>query len=177
MLGTHEDVANARLEFECGCVANLSASRVSYEAQRRMHVWTPLGFAGIDFATRSATIVEPVESVLRRRFDVAALQPEQVAHYRDHVFDELLPKREFKLEAVDALKLEVEDFVDAIATPRTPRVSGRQGCDAVLVAEEILAQIDAYRAAHESGRHPAVIPAPHFLRHAAEEPQQRREAG
>ena len=37
LLGGHEDVANARLEFECGCVATLSASRVSYEPVRRMH--------------------------------------------------------------------------------------------------------------------------------------------
>ena len=40
VVGGHEDVANARLEFECGCVATLSASRVSYEAVRRMHVWS-----------------------------------------------------------------------------------------------------------------------------------------
>ena len=49
VLGGHEDVANARLEFECGCVATLSASRVSYEAVRRMQVWSAAGLCGHRF--------------------------------------------------------------------------------------------------------------------------------
>ena len=68
VLGGHEDVANARLEFECGCVATLSASRVSYEPVRRMQVWSAEAFAGIDFASRTATLVRPSETLRRRRF-------------------------------------------------------------------------------------------------------------
>ncbi len=44
---THEDVANARLHFENGCVAQVSASRVSYEMRRAMHVWSDGGFAAM----------------------------------------------------------------------------------------------------------------------------------
>ena len=51
------DIANARLEFECGAVANLSASRVSHAPARWMNVWSRDGFAGIDFAARTATLV------------------------------------------------------------------------------------------------------------------------
>ena len=68
VLGGHEDVANARLEFECGCVATLSASRVSYEPVRRMQVWSARAFAAIDFAARTATLVRPSETLLRRQF-------------------------------------------------------------------------------------------------------------
>ena len=75
VLGGHEDVANARLEFECGCVATLSASRVSYEQVRRMQVWSAEGFAAIDFAARTATLVRPSETLRRRQFDVDALTP------------------------------------------------------------------------------------------------------
>jgi predicted dehydrogenase len=65
VLGGHEDVAHARLEFQSGCVANLSASRVSYEAARKMQIWSPRAFASIDFGGRTTTIVEPSETLLR----------------------------------------------------------------------------------------------------------------
>ncbi len=59
VLGRHEDVAQARLEFADGAVANLCASRVSYAAQpkRRMHLWSDDGFAAIDFGNRTAQVV------------------------------------------------------------------------------------------------------------------------
>ena len=71
VLGRHEDVAQARLEFANGCVANLSASRVSYTTapQRQMQVWSEQGFVAIDFGTRSANAVRPSEAVRRREFD------------------------------------------------------------------------------------------------------------
>ncbi len=83
VLGGHEDVAHARLEFESGCVANLSASRVSYEAARRMQVWAPRAYANIDFGTRTTTLVRPSETLLRGEFHADRLTPEQVEHYRD----------------------------------------------------------------------------------------------
>lgn len=185
VMGGHEDVANARLEFESGCVATLSASRVSYEAARRMHVWSPAGFGSIDFATRTATVVEPVAELAQRRFDVDALTAEQVARYRDHLFEDLLPKRQFALEAVDALRLEAEDFVDSIRTLRPPRVTGRHGWEAIRVAEVILRQIDRHAwsdradgpVGPRAAPRPQIIPAPHFDRVASEVPPARREAG
>jgi predicted dehydrogenase len=143
VVGGHEDVANARLEFDCGCVANLSASRVSYEAVRRMHVWSPDGFAAIDFAARTATMVRPSETLLRRQFHVDALTPEQVDYYRGHFAEEHLPREQLTFDAVDALALEIDDFVESIRTPREPRVSGEAGRDALAVAEQILAGISA----------------------------------
>jgi predicted dehydrogenase len=143
VVGGHEDVANARIEFESGCVANLSASRVSYESVRRMHVWSPDGFSAIDFATRTATTVRPSETLLRRQFDVDALTPEQVDYQRAHFAEEHLPKEQTTFDAVDALALEIDDFVESIRTPRQPRVSGEAGRDALAVAEQILAGISA----------------------------------
>ena len=81
VLGGHEDVANARLEFECGCVAKLSASRVAYEAARRMQIWAPRAYADIDFATRTTTLVRPSETLLAAEFHADRLTPEQVEHY------------------------------------------------------------------------------------------------
>ena len=183
VLGGHEDVANARLEFENGCIATLSACRVSYEAVRRMQVWTLRGLATIDFAARSTTLVHPSETLLARQFDVHSLTAEEVEHYQKHLMEEHLPRQEHSFAAVDALQLELADFVEAIGTPRAPRVSGQQGCDAVVLAEQILEQIQehAWDGASDgrSGPHGlprrTVIPAPHF--HLSAKAAEQRRAG
>ncbi len=170
VLGGHEDVANARLEFECGCVATLSASRVSYEQVRRMQVWSAEGFAAVDFAARTATLVRPSETLRRRQFDVDALTPGQVDYYRQHFAEEHLPKEKLTFDAVDALALEQDDFVESIRNGREPQVNGEAGRDALAVAEQILARIDAHcwDASLDGPAGPLalprrqVIPTPHF---------------
>jgi predicted dehydrogenase len=183
VLGGHEDVAHVRLEFECGCVATLSASRVSYEAARRMQVWSMRSYASIDFASRRATVIRPSETLLRRQFDVNALSAEQVEHYRQHMMEEHLPKEEFEAPAVDALALEGQDFVESILKARSPRVTGDQGRKAVEVAEQILDRIHAH-AWDDSMDGPvgplatpqaSIIPAPQW--HHSRSSQPRREAG
>jgi predicted dehydrogenase len=185
VLGGHEDVANARLEFECGCVATLSASRVSYEAARRMQVWSPRAFAAIDFAARTTTLVRPSETLLRRQFDVEALSPAERDFYRDHLAQEHLPQQRLEFAAVDALALELREFVDSIRAARAPRVTGAHARDAVAVAEQILARIHTH-AWDDTADGPMgplamprarVIPAPHFTLPAEELPVVRREAG
>jgi predicted dehydrogenase len=170
VVGGHEDVANARIAFECGCVANLSASRVSYEAVRRMQVWSMQGFAAIDFAGRSLTTVRPSETLMRREFDVDLLSPEELDHQRKNFAQEHLPLEKKEFEAVDALALEVGDFIDAIQNAREPRVTGEAGRDAVWLAEEILDRIHdhAWDATQDGPAGPLAlprrhtIPAPHF---------------
>jgi predicted dehydrogenase len=170
VLGGHEDVANARLEFESGCVAALSASRVSYEPLRRMQVWSARAFAAVDFASRTATLVRPSETLLRRRFCADGLTPEGVEYYRQHFAEEHLPKEQLTYDAVDALALEVDDFVSSIRESREPRVNGEAGRDALVVAERILDSINrhCWDASAEGLAGPMalprrhVIPAPHF---------------
>jgi predicted dehydrogenase len=185
ILGGHEDVAKAWLEFECGCVATLSASRVSRDAARRMQVWSPWAMAEVDFATRTTRVTCPSETLLARRFDVDALSPEQVEHYKTQLLEEHLPREELVGEAVDAIQLELDDFVESIRMARPPRVSGEQGRDAVAVAEQILGKIGAH-AWDETADGPvgplatprvSIIPAPHWHLAPSHAPLQRKEAG
>ena len=185
VLGGHEDAANARLEFENGCVANLNASRVSPEPARRMSIWSSRAFASIDFATRSTTVIHPSEMLLTRRFDVESLGGDEIEHYRTHLFDEHLRIRTIESAAVDALSLELDDFVESILTARQPRVSGEQARDAVAVADLILAKIREHgwseRVDGPAGPlatpSPSIIPAPHFQFAAESAPERRKEAG
>jgi predicted dehydrogenase len=185
VLGGHEDIANARLEFESGCVASLSASRVSYEPVRRMRAWSARAFADIDFATRTATLVRPSETLLRRRFDVDALTPKEVEYQRQHFADEHLPQEKLTLDAVDALALEINDFIGAIRMASEPRVNGEAGRDALGVAEQILSRIHdhCWDASIDGPTGPLalprrhVIPAPHFDLAGIQSPIVREKAG
>ncbi len=185
VLGGHEDVANARLEFQSGCVAVLNASRVSHNAVRTMKVWSARAFADIDFATREVALIEPSETLLRRQLDVDSLTPDEVEHYKEHLFDEHLPCQRRQFEAVDALTLELDDFLGSIRDARPPRVSGEQGRDAVAVAEQVLAKINTHAWDDTADGpvgplaipRPSVIPAPHWDLTPSVLPIERKEAG
>lgn len=185
VLGGHEDVANARIEFQSGCVATLSASRVSRRPARQMQVWAPRAMADVDFAARTTAVVRPSETLLARRFDVDALSPGAVDHYREHLLDEHLPREVLQAEPFDALALELADFVESIRLSRPPRVTGEQGRDAVALAEQILAKIAAHPwddridgpVGPLAAPRPSVIPAPHWHLAPSRTPEVRKEAG
>ncbi len=163
LLGGHEDAAHARLTFANGCVANLSASRVSYEPVRKMQVWAARAYANIDFAARTTSLVRPSETLLRGEFHADRLSPEQVEHYKTHLAEEHLPREQKSYDAVDALALELDDFVESIRTVRQPRVNGQAGRDALAVAEQILASIAAHRGDGETdslATYPRIVPVP-----------------
>ncbi len=170
VVGPHEDVANARLEFENGCVASLSASRVSYAATRRMHVWTAESFSAIDFAARTLCTVRPSETLRRRQFNPDALAPAEVEYWQKHFAEEHLPCSTQTFDAVDALALECADFISAIRTGHSPRVPGEAGRDALALAEQVLDSLSrhAWDGTSDGRMGPSiapartVIPAPHF---------------
>ena len=70
VFGGHEDMVNARLEFENGCVAHVTASRITRHPKRRLRVWAPEGYAGIDFVTRKLTLVQQSEEL--RQYGIRA---------------------------------------------------------------------------------------------------------
>lgn len=162
VVGPHEDLANARIEFSDGTVANLSASRVSYEAERRMRIFSTSGFASVDFAARTSTLVNVSPQLTAPGFDPAALSPEAKNLFKERLFSDVLPMR--RLPAVDgnAIAEELVDFVDSIRTGREPRVTGEQGLAALAVCEKIgerIARHAAREAAAGTLAHPAMLPA------------------
>ncbi|MEN0109173.1 MAG: Gfo/Idh/MocA family oxidoreductase [Planctomycetota bacterium] len=139
VLGGHEDMLSTRLTLDTGCVAELTASRVSYELRRDMRVFTPTGFVAMDFAEGTATTVTPTAEVLAGDFRPEALSAERKAElFAGKMFEEVLVRERHESPAVNAIDLELADFADAIQTGISPRVTGVAGRDAVAVAERIL---------------------------------------
>jgi predicted dehydrogenase len=184
VLGDHEDVAQARLEFASGCVANLSASRVSYKSQRHMQVWSDRGCVALDFAARTAATVRPVTELLQREFDLDDIDHETRLHLKDHLFEDLLPLDRYEAAETNALLAELNDFAASIRDQRQPIVTGQQGRDCLAVADQILQSIEQHlwdgNAAGRVG--PLAMPAaailrgPHWSR-TTDQPRRRREAG
>ncbi len=138
VLGGQEDMAQARLVFENGCVANLSASRVHPTPVRRMTVWGPEGFAGVDFAKRQLTLMQPARYLRQGRLDVRRLDPSAVAQLKTELFARHVETQELNCNAGDQLTAELHDFIHAIRTAGRPRVDGAAGRDAVALAGRIL---------------------------------------
>jgi predicted dehydrogenase len=185
VMGHNEDVAQARLEFANGCVANVSASRVSYKPQRVMQVWSEHGCVSLDFATRSAITVHPVNEIVQREFDLDDINPETRDHLKTHLFEDLLQLERHEAKEQNALLDEIQDFADCVRHSRTPKVTGRQGRDVLAVAERILQSIDLHcwdgNRGGRVGPHAApaipILRGPHWPRKAADAPERRREAG
>lgn len=166
VMGEHEDMVNARLHFASGCVANLTASRVSYTNQRTMQVFTSQCCATIDFATRRAMLIEPKEDILERSFSLKSLTPDKQHHLREHLFTDLLCRNEIPALEVNAIEEEQLDFATAIRTGFQPRVTGSDGRDALSVVQMILESLAAHQwdgaAAGRQG--PLAMPeSPHVL--------------
>jgi predicted dehydrogenase len=161
VLGKEEDIVDARLHFASGCIANITASRVSYEAVRSMQVFTDCCYASIDFGARKARLVEPTAEVLSRQFDVDALTVDQKNQLREHLFEALLVKSEVPVAECNAMELEQLDFVRAIRTSSEPQVSGSAGRDALAIAQEVVTQVASHRWDGASGRRLGPLAMPH----------------
>lgn len=169
VFGGHEDVAQSRLEFEDGTVVDLSASRISQQPSRRLRLWSPDGYASVDFSTRQTTILRPTEALRRGETAWEGMDRTKPDAIRDHIFGQLLKADRSQPIAVDALTLELQDFVQAIASKSRPKVSGLDGLKAVAVAEQIQSVLRASTSNQRIGHptHPAVsssVPPPKLWR-------------
>ncbi len=123
-----EDIANARLKFANGCVANVTASRVSLKTERSLRIFQPDMYIAVDHGERSVRIA-------RKKNDGAPASPDNVA------------MEQASFEQGDALMREVEAFVHAVRTGGTPEVTGTDGVRSLEVAHRITASMSENRAA------------------------------
>ncbi|MFM7538050.1 MAG: Gfo/Idh/MocA family protein [Planctomycetota bacterium] len=142
ILGGHEDLAQARLVMGDGLVADLTACRCQPTPVRQMTMWGAEGFATLDFATKCLRFVEPSEEIVQKRIKAPEMAAGELASLRETIFQKhLVPGETACPGPHDALTSELIDFVAAIRQQRAPRVDGRAGRRAILVAERIIAAI------------------------------------
>jgi len=135
--GGHEDIAHARLQFENGTVAEIRASRVDFEARRKMRIQTAHLSAEIDFASRETKIIQASGAVVRGEFSPVSLGDKDPADLAKTFMSEQFSCTKTAREAVDALVLEMDDFVRAIQEGRPSQVPGSRALKAVAAADAI----------------------------------------
>ena len=146
IFGGYEDMVNARLEFENGCVAHVTASRITKHPKRRLRVWAPEGYAGIDFVTRKLTLVQQSEELRQYGIRADQLDAAAKARLKDEVFGRYLQVLNLDADRkFDQLTAELKHFIDCVRTGRTPRVTGTDGRNALELAERVLAALKAHQ--------------------------------
>ena len=169
LLGDHEDMAQARITFQNGCVANLTASRTSFQSERRLQAYTASGFTSIDFAESTASYIDPDPRILNGPLDIQQMTPQQRDQIKEHMFEDMLPVRHAQVSPCNALQEELLDFAHSILESRAPRVTGDRARSALSVAEQILHQIEVHpwNGIHPGPRGPLARTLPNVLRPAA----------
>ena len=117
VLSENEDIANAHIVFENGCIANLTASRISDEKIRKLRIFELDKYSSLDYANQAIT--------LRRKSNL----------------EEKIIKEELEVNKAEPLRLELEHFITCVSERRKPLVTIEDGKNALEVALEILEQV------------------------------------
>ncbi len=145
LLGTHEDMAEARLTFASGCVATLKASRLSTEATRRMQLYTTECYADINFSAAEVQVVKPSHDVLTRAVALDELPIHERMIEKNNIFQTYLLRETLPAPSRNAILDEQNDFALSIQTGCAPSVTGEDGARAVEVAARIIDSLQRHQ--------------------------------
>jgi predicted dehydrogenase len=145
IFGAGEDVANARLHFANGCVAEVTASRASPMPSRRTHIWSAEGYARVDYGKRQLTLVQPSEQIREHGLDPRRLDPVSLSRLREDLFTRHFQSLQLDCNSTDQLTRELADFVRSVTTGQPPRVTGEDGLNAIALADRILHSLRSHR--------------------------------
>jgi len=135
------DIANVRLEFANGCVANLTASRISMKQMRKMRLFQPDHYLSLDFLDKNTQIVRLFEQ------NAPGLPPqEQLMEFETRAGKKWLHLQMPETAPVNAIQRELETFHEAIVQNTEPVVTLQDGFDALKLAHRILKEIETRKA-------------------------------
>ena len=128
------DIANVRIEFNNGCVANLTSSRISMKKMRKLRLFQPNSYIGIDFLEKKTEIIKlkQPEDTNVFSFDIETQNGKKTIAIANPI-----------ISPQNAIKLELESFVDAIENNTPTVVSEIDGFLAMEVAHQILEKINS----------------------------------
>ncbi|MGR3301830.1 MAG: Gfo/Idh/MocA family protein [Candidatus Scalindua sp.] len=142
VISDKEDIANARIQFENGCVANITASRVSFEPMRKIRLFSENSYISLDYHKQEAIIYRKSpeltpKSIITENTDVSTIKD-----LKSFVFGDLLKIERIKMNNQEPLKKELESFVSCINNGEPPVVSGEDGIKAIKTATIINEEIN-----------------------------------
>ncbi len=137
VLSQTEDIANARIRFESGCVANLSASRISMKKAREIRVFQDDAYLSLDFMNQAGHLVRKSDLVaFGLKMKIGLVKPGDYSS---------IPVRDIPIEKGEPLALELAHFVESVTKAKQPKVGAALGKTALEVAIAITEQISNAR--------------------------------
>ncbi len=125
------DIANARIEFANGCVANLTASRISIKQMRKLRLFQPNAYVSLDFLEKKAQIVQlSTEKTTEFAIPIPTEQGEK-----------WMTMEEPFIEPINAIKMELQSLAESIQNDQKPTVPMEDGYKALYLAQQILDSI------------------------------------
>lgn len=143
VLSKGEDIANVRFRFENGCVANVTASRISQDRLRKIRVFQENAYLSLDYQNQSGYLLRLAEeneaesSILGKLMGLATDSSIVTAFNGRRIVREPV-----EVEKGEPLRIELESFLDCALAGAKPRVSGQQAADALDIALEITRRIE-----------------------------------
>lgn len=135
------DIANARIEFDNGCVANLTSSRISMKKMRKMRLFQQDAYIGIDFLEKKTEIISlKGDSSPKGMFDF----PIEVPGGEQKTISVRMPE----IQPVNSIRMELQEFAEAIIQDKPVRVSVYDGYQAMDVAHQILKKMSLHNELH-----------------------------
>ncbi len=137
------DIANARLQFANGAIANVTSSRVAFKQERKLRIFQRDNYISLDFQTKHATLI-------KKSADIGQLLPMIMMGNPDVKPEQLVDRTEFDVSDSphDALSVELESFVQCLNSSTRPVVDGIAGMRALQVALEIVQRIQTQIKTH-----------------------------
>lgn len=130
------DIANARLQFQNGCVANVTASRISKSRMRKMRLFQKDAYVSVDFIEGLSEIFRLVDPSDEKFQSTTMLGMLENANSNKKIIYDRPPRKE-----INALKYELELFINAVQNDKTPQVTAEDGLRALEVAQTIVDKI------------------------------------
>jgi predicted dehydrogenase len=144
VLGPHEDIANARIRFENGCVVNLTASRLALKTERKIRVFSEAAYLSLDYQKRTGIAIKKdanldILKMARER------NAEDLSQLQGADFGSLIKVEPLMITSGEPLRAELEAFLDAVRT-RQPAavVSAEDGVAAVKLAHDIVDSLKSH---------------------------------
>ena len=129
VLSKNEDIANCRIVFENGCVASVTASRISYKAERKIRVFENDRYISLDYGKQKFTVYRKKKDNVESIKDIEVKRP--------------------RIRKTEPLAEELRDFISCVREGRSPQVSGRHGLNALRLVLRILDNIKNGSRRHE----------------------------
>ncbi len=141
VIGRHEDVANARIVFANGCVANITASRLAMKTERRMRLFSPDAYVSVDYQKKAGVVITKTANQAQLDILQKQLAAEETPDLSNLDYTELVHVDQLEIDDQEPLKLQLQSFLHAVRTGGEPAVTGEDGVFAVDVATRITSAI------------------------------------